>query len=208
MSSKKKLFESDDFDKRKKLFTSSDFDKESKDNIPVENSKDGEDNTTQISVKNEKSNLRNWIYIISGGIVVLCVIGFFIFSKSGDTAATDSAQETVIVEETIVPTDSVANQGEAPEEILTTEGNEVSNNTDAQEAKVNEIPVNTDNAQNIATTTQNAASNSNVSNDVEAEAMKVIRGDYGVGQVRKDKLGTKYQPIQSRVNELKREGIF
>lgn len=51
-------------------------------------------------------------------------------------------------------------------------------------------------------------SGNNVSNDVETEAMKVIRGDYGVGQERKDKLGTKYQPIQSRVNQLKREGVF
>ncbi len=47
-----------------------------------------------------------------------------------------------------------------------------------------------------------------VSNDVEAEAMKVIRGDYGIGQERKNKLGDKYQTIQNRVNELKREGLF
>ena len=47
-----------------------------------------------------------------------------------------------------------------------------------------------------------------VSDDIETEALKVIRGDYGVGQERKDKLGEKYQPIQNRVNELKREGLF
>ena len=35
-----------------------------------------------------------------------------------------------------------------------------------------------------------------------AYAMKVIRGDYGVGQERKDRLGAKYQPIQNRVNDL------
>jgi len=38
--------------------------------------------------------------------------------------------------------------------------------------------------------------------------MKVIRGEYGIGQERKDKLGAKYQPIKNRVNELKREGVF
>lgn len=48
----------------------------------------------------------------------------------------------------------------------------------------------------------------NISNDVETEALKVIRGDYGIGQERKDKLGEKYQTIQTRVNELKREGLF
>lgn len=48
----------------------------------------------------------------------------------------------------------------------------------------------------------------NISNDVETEALKVIRGDYGIGQERKDKLGEKYKTIQTRVNELKREGLF
>ena len=61
-------------------------------------------------------------------------------------------------------------------------------------------------------TTKDSAESSdatvNVSDDVETEALKVIRGDYGVGQERKDKLGEKYQPIQNRVNELKREGLF
>jgi hypothetical protein len=38
--------------------------------------------------------------------------------------------------------------------------------------------------------------------------MKVIRGDYGDGEERKEKLGSNYQSIQSRVNELKREGVF
>ena len=54
----------------------------------------------------------------------------------------------------------------------------------------------------------NTSVTNNVSNDVEAEAMKVIRGDYGVGQERKNKLGEKYQTIQNRVNELKHEGVF
>lgn len=44
--------------------------------------------------------------------------------------------------------------------------------------------------------------------DVEAEALKVIRGDYGNNPERKATLGDKYQPIQNRVNELKRQGYF
>ncbi len=47
-----------------------------------------------------------------------------------------------------------------------------------------------------------------VSNDIEAEALKVIRGDYGIGEVRKANLGAKYAQIQARVNELKRQGAF
>lgn len=143
---------------------------------------------------------------ISLGVIGICIIGYFIFSKSGDTLVVESAQEkTEIVEETIAPTDSVANQEKATEGFIPAYENEVSNIADDQEAKVNETSVTIDNNSNIATTT---ASNTIVSNDVEAEAMKVIRGDYGDGQERKEKLGINYQTIQSRVNELKRKGIF
>ena len=38
--------------------------------------------------------------------------------------------------------------------------------------------------------------------DTDSMALKVIRGDYGNGQDRKDALGEDYQRIQSRVNEL------
>lgn len=152
-----------------------------------------------------KSNSKKWIVL---GIVAVCIICYVIFSKSGNTVATDPTQETEIVEETIVFTDSVSDKGEATEVVLPTTETDLSNNADDQEAKVNDAPATTDNNSNIATPTTSAASLVNVSSDVEAEAMKVIRGDYGVGQERKDKLGTKYQIIQSRVNELKREGIF
>lgn len=53
-----------------------------------------------------------------------------------------------------------------------------------------------------------AASASTVSDNVEAEALKVIRGDYGIGQERKQKLGAQYRAIQERVNQMKREGLF
>ena len=154
-----------------------------------------------------KSSSKTWLWILLI-VIALCVIGYFIFSKSGDTAVTESEQETEMVEETIVLTDSLTNKEEAMEEVLPTDENDISINADNQETKVNESPATTDTNSNLATTKSSTTSNNNISNDVEAEAMKVIRGDYGVGQERKDRLGTKYQPIQSRVNELKREGIF
>ena len=155
----------------------------------------------------DKSGSKKWPWILLGVIVVF-VIGYFIFSKSGDTTVTASKQETEIVKDTIVLSDSVANQKEAIERVLPADKNELSNNVDGQEVKVNEAPVTTVNNSNIVTTAPSATSDDNISNDVEAEAMKVIRGDYGVGQERKEKLGTKYKIIQSRVNELKRKGIF
>lgn len=47
-----------------------------------------------------------------------------------------------------------------------------------------------------------------VSFDLEVEAINVIRGDYGNVPERRRHLGERYQPIQDRVNQLKREGFF
>ena len=43
--------------------------------------------------------------------------------------------------------------------------------------------------------------------DVEEKARKVIRGDYGNGNIRKQKLGEEYSEIQSAVNEMYRKGL-
>lgn len=48
----------------------------------------------------------------------------------------------------------------------------------------------------------------NVSDNIEQEAMNVIRGHYGNVPERCEKLGSKYQEIQDRVNQLKKEGVF
>ena len=53
-----------------------------------------------------------------------------------------------------------------------------------------------------------SASSAVVSGNVEEEALKVIRGIYGDGQERKNRLGVKYQEIQNRVNQLKSQGVF
>ena len=50
--------------------------------------------------------------------------------------------------------------------------------------------------------------NASVSNDVEAEALKVIDGVYGNNPDRRKLLGDRYEAIQSRVNEMKRQGLF
>lgn len=46
-----------------------------------------------------------------------------------------------------------------------------------------------------------------VSGDVEENARRVIRGDFGNGQERRDKLGSSYSEIQGKVNEMYRHGL-
>ena len=44
--------------------------------------------------------------------------------------------------------------------------------------------------------------------NIDELAWAVIRGEYGNGQERKDKLGDLYEIVQNRVNQLKSEGAF
>ena len=66
-------------------------------------------------------------------------------------------------------------------------------------------------AQSKPAATQNTKPSSStsvpVSGDVEKNARRVIRGDFGNGQERKDKLGSSYSEIQGKVNEIYRQGL-
>lgn len=155
--------------------------------------------------ENSKSN--KWIWWVVG-VIVLCIIGYFLFSKSGKELPAQT--ETKIVEE-VSAIEGVNEATDQPEGVQ----DEV-NAEEASEASQTEQPAEDPKAEAQAPVTNivleqtqpKATKSTSVSNDVEAEAMKVIRGEYGIGQERKDKLGAKYQPIQNRVNELKREGVF
>ena len=155
--------------------------------------------------ENTKSN--RWIWWVVG-VIILCIIGYFLFSKSGKEQT--AQPETEVIEEVsaIEGVDEATDQPEVVQDEANAEEAFKASQTEqpaedpkagAQAPVTNVVPEQTQ---------QKATESTSISNDVEAEAMKVIRGEYGIGQERKDKLGAKYQPIQNRVNELKREGVF
>lgn len=155
--------------------------------------------------ENTKSN--RWIWWVVG-VIILCIIGYFLFSKSGKEQP--AQPETEVIEEVsaIEGVDEATDQPEVVQDEANAEEAFKASQTEqpaedpkagAQAPVTNVVPEQTQ---------QKATESTSISNDVEAEAMKVIRGEYGIGQERKDKLGAKYQPIQNRVNELKREGVF
>lgn len=155
--------------------------------------------------ENSKSN--KWIWWVVG-VIVLCIIGYLLFSKSGEEQLAQT--ETEVVEE-VSAIEAVDEATDQPEVVQ-----DEANAEEASKAAQTEQPAEDPKAEAQAPVTNvvpeqtqpKATESASVSNDVEAEAMKVIRGEYGIGQERKDKLGAKYQPIQNRVNELKREGVF
>lgn len=143
---------------------------------------------------------KRWIWVLVG-IIVLFLIGYFIFTRLGNDGEVPRE-----VEETTVshPKEAIENALDDDEPKDTDPKFSDESNTDVDEP---ETPVATEQPEPTPSADTSVRASS-VSNDIEAEAMKVIRGDYGIGQERKNKLGEHYQAIQNRVNELKREGVF
>ena len=165
-----------------------------------------ENSTTRPTSDVPKSRKMIWLII---GVIVLCFLGYFIFSKpDNDGQKPVVVEDKTEVENSSVPSDTTNSKEAVKEGVGETESEVVensNNNVDESTAMVESVkPTETTTIDNAKTSVRTT----NVSNDVEAEAMKVIRGDYGIGQERKNKLGDKYQTIQNRVNELKREGLF
>ncbi len=153
-----------------------------------------------------------WIWICCG--IILCgIIGYSLFTclRSAPDAEKRTAAEAVESAEIPVAAesaDTAASEAPASEkEPEETTPNDIESTVTEQSPAADPQAVQTPESPAV-TSSGRHRDTIDVSNDIEAEAMKVIRGDYGVGQERKDKLGSKYQPIQDRVNELKREGIF
>lgn len=147
-----------------------------------------------------------WIWVLVG-VAALVVAGYFLFSRSNSVEQAPTAMESTTIS-TDVETPVEAKPVEPVEEAKVAE-------VDAPEATpaevaVPEVPVATAETTETAVppTSASAKASDDTPYDLEAEAIKVIRGDYGVGRERKKRLGARYQPIQNRVNELKREGFF
>lgn len=150
---------------------------------------------------------KTWLWILLG-VIVLGVIAYLLFHDIGkNNSSSVNENRTEFVEEVATnETDTVAAApAEDPVGAEATEQATETSETPSQEAVPNAT---VSSQQNNTATPASMTQTVGVSSDVEAEAMKVIRGDYGIGQERKNRLGDKYQPIQNRVNELKREGVF
>lgn len=61
--------------------------------------------------------------------------------------------------------------------------------------------------QDVTAPAKQTTASAPVSGDVVENAKRVIRGDFGNGKERKDKLGSAYTEIQSKVNEMYRLGL-
>lgn len=141
------------------------------------------------------------------GLAVVAAIGFAAFrgcSGNSSQPVDEPVVDTVMDEQPTAPTDSTQRAdstqfGGGDQDTPAGAPNEVQPQDDAVNAA-------TPSAQPETSTpsTPSATKAATPSKDVDAEVQKVLRGDYGNGQERKDKLGSSYTKIQRAVNRYYR----
>ena len=166
-------------------------------------------NQVDPSTEPEKKNNSVWLGVILAIIAVILLAWWLLPGKSTEAEPIGEEETIEVVTTPAENTGEVSNEAENQNvEDAVEENTDYGESSNPSSAVVNTpatTPADTKNTDNVAI---NNASSSVVSNNVEAEALKVIRGEYGIGQERKNKLGNQYESIQRRVNELKREGAF
>lgn len=184
----------------------------------------------------KKSNTGNVIGGLIAAVAIIAGIFFFINNKESE-GGNDSTPTEVIAQNTEnqnegndAPAAETSNKDASAE----SKGAPVAENTDespanttssANPAKANDNqvaerpakrnhatiaePAKTAQSKHAATQTTKpfSATSAPVSGDVEENARRVIRGDFGNGQERRDKLGSLYSEIQDKVNEMYRQGL-
>lgn len=220
MADKKKIFNESDFDKDKQLFTPEDFEKEKdvpKDPKPTPIPDGGEGNG---SPKGGKSKIFGGIAaaVVAG---LLCYGGYSYFSSSDerqdvestnqvekvfDTSNEEDNKDTSNVETAGTPGSKAANSDDSANDESATAPEQDATSAEAtlpqSEPKQDGVTKPTE----LSKATTTAAQSVTLSGSLEEKAKEVIRGNYGNGEVRKQKLGEQYSEIQSKVNEMYRNG--
>ncbi|MBS5527381.1 MAG: hypothetical protein KHX42_04405 [Prevotella sp.] len=155
---------------------------------------------------------KNWIWIV---LVLSAVVLFLCYKSCDKSPATESSNDQTTTTQVEGNNDSVVVDGNESE---VTPSNETDDNADENVASESELKdedtVDEKQATEPQTTTapnnsvqQNNASSVSISGTLEEKAKAVIRGNYGNGLERKQKLGEEYAEIQGKVNEMYRNGL-
>lgn len=141
------------------------------------------------------------------GLAVVAAIGFAAFrgcNSNSSQPVDEPVVDTVMDEQPTAPTDSTQRAdstqlGGGDQDTPAGAPNEVQPQDDAVNAATPSVQPETS-----TPSTPSATKATTPSKDVDAEVQKVLHGDYGNGQERKDKLGSSYSKIQRAVNRYYR----
>lgn len=171
--------------KSKKLFKPEDFDK------PIEAHSFGMSNKAKI--------------ICCLAVATVVIAGGIFFANSENSSDRVSNTQVVAKESGKHNAENKDSIKEAKDNAKATSSDE-SENVVANEAKP-EVSSANESSVTQPSVPMNVNSDNPADGDVETNARRVIRGDFGNGQVRKDRLGSSYSEIQGRVNEMYRQGL-
>ena len=135
-----------------------------------------------------KPKVKRWLLLV--GIIVALVVAF-LFLKP------DNSDNSVSEEKNVLVSTSESLNGETED----VKGNNAESQPNLSLTEKPQTDTSISKKEDIKT-----ASNHSVEY-VEKKALSVIRGNYGNGEERKNKLGTEYQVIQDKVNEMYRKGL-
>ena len=130
----------------------------------------------------------SWLWIAAVIVVLIIILVAYKACSSDESENDESATTTAVVEETAVADSTAVADTVEAEPAVAPEPEPV--------AEPEPEPVK-------AQPARSSASNS----DIDDMAWRVIRGEFGNVPVRRDQLGSDYQRIQDRVNELYRQGL-
>lgn len=165
--------------------------------------------TQSVPAPHRKNNGK-WLWIILAIIVLVILIWVLFLGKTSDS---QPKEEKESIEATSVPSTQENDSPTIENDSLKDEATGATEDINSEAPTNQTTPAGKSDANNPASSqaTNSAVpekSSSITPTDVETEALKVVRGDYGNGAERKNRLGDRYNAIQKRVNELKREGRF
>ena len=171
----------------------------------MENNEREREVTLKKKKRSSKSKSKWWIWLLI--LILIVIIAFLVKQCLSDNGKTSTSTEEITIEQpTLV--DDVAKTDSISEDMVVTE--------DEPMAPANEgetIP----NEPTIESASSNQATNPVVTNSsnpvfsqetLEEKARRVIRGDFGNGAKRKRALGSEYDAIQQKVNEMYRNRKF
>ena len=138
-------------------------------------------------------------------LIVVVIVGFVLFGNNQSTGNSDAIVTDSLTKDSVRKDSTTADTLKKEKPIVVS--NEESNNKETEDQKEEmqskaSVPVDT----NVKSQQESNAESSSIGS-VEAKAKQVIRGIYGNGFVRKQKLGNDYAEIQGKVNEMYRNGL-
>lgn len=175
--------------------------------------------STNVSGESRSNKGKKWFLLIA--LVIVAIVAFLLL-KPKDTNETDSVviseeatvsldqQENALKQDTIqMDSESISNKEDG--KVLANDNSisdgmnagDVKSNLPEEKEKVNVVTQNnTQSSNQTAVSVEKSKEEVVLSGTIDEKAIMVIRGDFGNGEERKNKLGSEYTVIQNRVNEM------